>query len=778
MLNYTFSGNANDGTSNENNGTVIGAALTTDRFGEANSAYYFDGDQDYIHVPLSSSLKVDGDVTMSMWMYHEDGDRYTSRIITTPGYVYGIWTDDRDNGTRHYLVANGSGWGDGIGNGNWDNGEWKMVTVVASSETSTSNDSTTTTSRKYEMYIDGELITTSSPNDYNYKFSNNSDQRLFIGSEVGGENNFFKGKLDDIRIYNKALSAQDISKLYANSSVQNVNATISIPKGSTSGTVEIKGTDDLTDENNETIISKIISTTGASETGDQKATIVILDDDSTSVSLSATSTTINEGKDDYSTVKVTLNKVSELPITVKFKFSGVDSTDFLMKQEATLVTGENVTWLPSSWGQGEPNDSGVEDYAHLTGGGYNDHQATEQRQHIMELPFPYEKDYSGYNYLADYDGHAYYRSNDNSTWEEARASTEAIDGGYLMVISTEDEYNFISNYASSEWIGFYQDRTRDDYSEPLGGWTWVNSNYNPEVGEVTIPAGSTEASVYVFAKDDAVMGEADETMKLEFSEIVNGVSSDDKSVDITIKDNDILPNVTLSVDGTELTEGVAGFSTVTATLSVATTQAVSVKLSTSGDDITSEDYRFSDDTLSIASGGLAAHYTFDGDATDQSGNSNDGTVDGAVLTTDRFGKSNSAYYFDGENDKIKVPFTESLKIEDDITLNLWVNNEETGYETDFLLRSPNGYYHVEIHERDNDNSFQFYARGGGSWNSIHPHKTIKITHGIWLLSRVKQSMMRMGRSLEIRNIAYTWMESLGDLSTRLSGDKVWQRVVT
>ena len=112
-------------------------------------------------------------------------------------------------------------------------------------------------------------------------------------------------------------------------------------------------------------------------------------------------------------------------------------------------------------------------------------------------------------------------------------------------------------------------------------------------------------------------------------------------------------------------------------------------------------------TLSIESGGLAAHYTFDGDATDQSGNSNDGTVEGAVLTTDRFGKSNSAYYFDGENDKIKVPFTESLKIEDDITLNLWVNNEETGYETDFLLRSPNGYYHVEIHERDNDNSFEF-----------------------------------------------------------------------
>ena len=127
-----------------------------------------------------------------------------------------------------------------------------------------------------------------------------------------------------------------------------------------------------------------------------------------------------------------------------------------MKQEATLVTGENVTWLPSSWGQGEPNNSGGEDYAHITGGGYNDHQASEQRGHILELPFPFEKNYSGYTYLADYNGHAYYRSNNNSTWEEAKTSTETIDGGYLMVISTEDEYNFIRNYASSQWIGFYQ----------------------------------------------------------------------------------------------------------------------------------------------------------------------------------------------------------------------------------------------------------------------------------------------------------------------------------
>ena len=53
VANYTFSGNANDGTSNANNGIVRGATLTADRFGEENSAYYFDGSNDFIEVPLT-----------------------------------------------------------------------------------------------------------------------------------------------------------------------------------------------------------------------------------------------------------------------------------------------------------------------------------------------------------------------------------------------------------------------------------------------------------------------------------------------------------------------------------------------------------------------------------------------------------------------------------------------------------------------------------------------------------------------------------------------------
>ena len=45
-------------------------------------------------------------------------------------------------------------------------------------------------------------------------------------------------------------------------------------------------------------------------------------------------------------------------------------------------------------------------------------------------------------------------------------------------------------------------------------------------------------------------------------------------------------------------------------------------------------------------------WKFDGDATDSSGNGNDGTVNGATLTTDRHGEANRAYSFDGVNDYI------------------------------------------------------------------------------------------------------------------------------
>lgn len=55
---YSFNGNACDSSGKGNNGTVFGATLTTDRFGNANGAFSFNGTSDYIDCGNSSTFNV------------------------------------------------------------------------------------------------------------------------------------------------------------------------------------------------------------------------------------------------------------------------------------------------------------------------------------------------------------------------------------------------------------------------------------------------------------------------------------------------------------------------------------------------------------------------------------------------------------------------------------------------------------------------------------------------------------------------------------------------
>ena len=49
---WPFNGNANDESGNGYNGTVNGASLSADRFGNSNKSYEFDGIDDYIKTTL------------------------------------------------------------------------------------------------------------------------------------------------------------------------------------------------------------------------------------------------------------------------------------------------------------------------------------------------------------------------------------------------------------------------------------------------------------------------------------------------------------------------------------------------------------------------------------------------------------------------------------------------------------------------------------------------------------------------------------------------------
>jgi len=68
---FPFNGDANDVSGNGHNGTVVGATLTTNRFGYANQAYLLGGTNSYITVPLSSTV-FSNDFTASVWFKVQD----------------------------------------------------------------------------------------------------------------------------------------------------------------------------------------------------------------------------------------------------------------------------------------------------------------------------------------------------------------------------------------------------------------------------------------------------------------------------------------------------------------------------------------------------------------------------------------------------------------------------------------------------------------------------------------------------------------------------------
>ncbi|BDQ03655.1 MAG: hypothetical protein KatS3mg036_0356 [Ignavibacterium sp.] len=202
---FPFNGNANDESGNNNNGTVNGATLTQDRFGIPGKAYYFIGTGDFISIPDNPNLFSD-ELTISGW--------YKLTEIPGPAAVVIGWVDGGhryqqffSGGQLSYLngynVAQPGIYFNPIYGLN-DLNVWKNVVVTYKKLSET----TSTTS----IYVDGELKQT---DNHNLAMDYAPGPDFFIGKNHNG--NFFKGYLDDFRIYNRVLNDNEILALYNDS---------------------------------------------------------------------------------------------------------------------------------------------------------------------------------------------------------------------------------------------------------------------------------------------------------------------------------------------------------------------------------------------------------------------------------------------------------------------------------------------------------------------------------------------------------------------------------
>jgi hypothetical protein len=214
---WPFCGNANDESGNGNNGTVNGVTLTTDRFGNVDAAYSFDGNGDYIRISHSNELRLSGNFSISAWVSPSNLNTFNSilsKASNDQSFVSG-WVWGYSNFTQPAkLHFQGSPLFTNVSISNLGNSlslnSWKNVIVTY--------DSTTSILKYYldNIKIDSFLI--------GYDFTN-SLLDLFIGNHFQNNdpslqvqtNGSFLGQIDDICIWNRALTQNEITQLYTGS---------------------------------------------------------------------------------------------------------------------------------------------------------------------------------------------------------------------------------------------------------------------------------------------------------------------------------------------------------------------------------------------------------------------------------------------------------------------------------------------------------------------------------------------------------------------------------
>ena len=197
VAHYPFNGNADDLSGIGNHGTLHGVTSVSGRFGRPDTAYYFDGSA-CITVTNHPSLNITNAITIAAWIKAETSD--------TPGYVVA-------KGDFQPYALHVPEWPD------YPGGEKDFVAILADNHFNApcAFDTWMHVAFTYDrqkgivcQYVGGELVIRQS---YAAAFKVN-DADLQIGRRLPS-NYYFKGIIDDLQIYDRALTSEEVQALYS-----------------------------------------------------------------------------------------------------------------------------------------------------------------------------------------------------------------------------------------------------------------------------------------------------------------------------------------------------------------------------------------------------------------------------------------------------------------------------------------------------------------------------------------------------------------------------------
>ena len=214
---FPFNGNPNDLSTTNNNGFVSGASLTTDRLGNPNSAYSFNGTTDFIRIP-HNNIYNNQTYTVSFWYkFSTPSTPGSGGFNVNPGIiskVASLSTVTYDNWIFYEALtlvgfASGGAGGSGIGGTpiGQNDGQWRHIVVSVASDS-------------IRTYLNGQKVG-STLKGSNLVFNN---QDIYLGRSNASYWKAFQGSIDELAIYNTSLTATEIIQLF--NGCTNTTATI------------------------------------------------------------------------------------------------------------------------------------------------------------------------------------------------------------------------------------------------------------------------------------------------------------------------------------------------------------------------------------------------------------------------------------------------------------------------------------------------------------------------------------------------------------------------
>ncbi len=204
VLHYTFDNDqgstAIDSSGSGFNGTMHGT--TTAHSPVRGLARHFDGSDDYVGVPHNSGCKPTAALTVSAWLNLEDTNRVQNAVSCTEGSGYSLGYSTSKEALSFAVYRQSGGWATVDVPGHmFSVGEWIHAVGVY-------------TGSSISMYLNGKQIA-SHPASGSLRYISN---QLIVGGEAGhsgpATTMWFQGWIDEVRIYNRGLSSDEVTELY------------------------------------------------------------------------------------------------------------------------------------------------------------------------------------------------------------------------------------------------------------------------------------------------------------------------------------------------------------------------------------------------------------------------------------------------------------------------------------------------------------------------------------------------------------------------------------